>query len=211
MLNRFWINLVFILIGIIFNGISMSYASKLISASNSQNMNGPKLWANNCMRCHNSRAPTEYTPNQWNTIMLHMRIQGGLTKQESKEILAYLTEASLSEFTTGTSTNTSSSNQQGTQSNEQTTSTQETTEEKSSGITVYQKNCSTCHGANGKGITSSIPDFTKKGGVLSQSPSVLLNNITNGIGSMPAKGGNSSLTDQDLQAVLDYIENTFAR
>ncbi|HHF0527009.1 TPA: cytochrome c [Legionella anisa] len=77
------------------------------------------------------------------------------------------------------------------------------------GKVIYQKSCSACHGANGKGIAPSIPDFSKKGGVLSQPSNILLNNIKQGIGSMPAKGGDSALTDQDLKDVLDYIKNTF--
>jgi cytochrome c5 len=203
MQNRFWIKLVFILTGIIFNGFSISYAGKLISASNNKNMSGVQLWANNCARCHNARSPTEFTPIQWDTTMLHMRIQGGLTGQETKAILAYLTEASLPEFKTVTTT---SSNQQDTNSN-----ASGKTAVKSSGKAVYQKTCSACHGTDGKGIGPSFPDFTKKGGVLSHPSSVLLNNINQGISSMPAKGGNPNLSDEDLKAALDYIENTFAK
>ena len=89
-------------------------------------------------------------------------------------------------------------------------SKENTTTSNSSGKAIYQKTCVACHGTNGKGIAPSFPDFTKKGGVLSQPSGVLLNNIKQGIGSMPAKGGDPALTDQDLKAALDYIENTFA-
>jgi len=74
---------------------------------------------------------------------------------------------------------------------------------------IYQKNCSGCHGANGKGVVASAPDFTNKGGVLSQPRGTLFHNIKLGMGSMPAKGGNPSLSDSELKAVLDYIESTF--
>ncbi|CZI89104.1 Cytochrome c555 [Legionella pneumophila] len=79
----------------------------------------------------------------------------------------------------------------------------------SSGQTTYQKNCMSCHGTNGKGIAPTIPDLTKKDGVLSKPSSILLNSIKQGVGSMPAKGGNPALTDQDLENALDYIKNTF--
>ncbi len=79
----------------------------------------------------------------------------------------------------------------------------------SSGKAVYQKTCIACHGENGKGIAPTIPDFTKKGGVLSQSSNILFNNVKQGIGGMPAKGGDPTLTDHDLKTALDYIENTF--
>jgi cytochrome c5 len=215
MQNRIWIKCVLILTLILFNETSMSYAGKLISASNNQPMNGPKLWANNCARCHNNRSPTEFTPNQWGTIMMHMRLQGGLTGEESKAILDYLTQASLSEFTTATTPSSnqqvSASTQPNTKSNEQTASNKKTSEVTSSGSAVYQKSCVACHGGDGKGIAPSIPDFTKKGGVLSKSSGVLLNNIIQGIGAMPAKGGNSSLSDEDMKAVLNYIQNTFSK
>lgn len=77
------------------------------------------------------------------------------------------------------------------------------------GKQIYQKNCSGCHGANGKGVVPSAPDFTHKGGILSQPRNRLFHNIKFGMGSMPAKGGNSSLSDNELKATLDYIENTF--
>jgi len=79
----------------------------------------------------------------------------------------------------------------------------------SQGKQIYQNNCSSCHGANGKGVLPSAPDFTKKGGVLSQPKDTLFHNIKFGMGSMPAKGGNPSLSDNALKAALDYIENTF--
>ena len=79
------------------------------------------------------------------------------------------------------------------------------------GKNIYTQNCTRCHGANGKGVAPSFPDFTKKGGVLSQPTNVLFHNIKHGIGSMPAKGGNPSLSDDQLNAALNYIENKFSR
>ena len=103
MLSRSWMQIILI-IGILFIVYSVSYAGKLFSGLGTPQKSGPQLWVDNCSRCHNYRAPTEFTPNQWNTIMLHMRIQGGLTGKEAKEILAYLSDASLSEFKTATTT-----------------------------------------------------------------------------------------------------------
>ena len=94
MLSRSWMQYI-LMIGILFNVYSVSYAGKLFSGLGTPQKSGPQLWVDNCSRCHNYRAPTEYTPNQWNTIMMHMRIQAGLTGKEAKEILAYLSDASL--------------------------------------------------------------------------------------------------------------------
>lgn len=51
---------------------------------------GSKLWAQNCIRCHNSRSPTSYSETQWEVTMLHMRIRANLTAEEHKAILAFL-------------------------------------------------------------------------------------------------------------------------
>jgi mono/diheme cytochrome c family protein len=51
---------------------------------------GAAAWAENCGRCHNHRAPQEFSPDQWQPIMLHMRIQAGITGQAARDILAYL-------------------------------------------------------------------------------------------------------------------------
>ncbi len=206
MLSRSWMQIILI-IGILFIVYSVSYAGKLFSGLGTPQKSGPQLWVDNCSRCHNYRAPTEFTPNQWNTIMLHMRIQGGLTGKEAKEILAYLSDASLSEFKTATTT--SSASQQKSQGNQSAPKTKNTGQSISSGKAIFQKNCIACHGIDGKGTSPAFPDFTKKGGVLSQSSGVLLHNIIHGIGGMPPRGGNSSLSDDDLKAALDYIESTF--
>ncbi len=200
--------LILILITIVSTGFSFSYAGSTGSATTHLTINGAQLWANNCSRCHNFRSPTEYTPNQWTTIMAHMRIQGGLTGQESRAILEYLTQASESQFATAS---TQSPTSQTTNTNQSVTTKGKTATSALSGSAIYQKTCIACHGVNGKGIAPSIPDFTKKGGILSQPSKVLFNNIKQGIGGMPPKGGNPALTDQDLKAALSYIENTFAR
>ena len=208
MLSRSWTQLI-LMTGIIFNICSVSYAGKLFSGLGTPPKSGPQLWADNCSRCHNYRPPTEFTPNQWDTIMLHMRIEGGLTGKEAKEILAYITDASLSEFKM--STTSVKSNQQSTQKSKSGKKTVKTGKSVSSGKQIFQKNCIACHGIDGKGTSPAFPDFTKKGGVLDQPSSVLLHNITHGIGGMPPRGGNPSLSDNDLKAALEYIESTFAK
>jgi hypothetical protein len=52
--------------------------------------NGSKLWAQNCIRCHNMRPPTTYSDAQWEVVMMHMRIRANLTPNEHKQILAFL-------------------------------------------------------------------------------------------------------------------------
>lgn len=83
------------------------------------------------------------------------------------------------------------------------------------GAAIYAQNCAACHGADGKGSIPGAPDFTAKDGVLKSADNVLIERITNGFqtnGSpmaMPPKGGNASLTAQDISDVLVYMRQQF--
>lgn len=58
---------------------------------------GARLWANNCVRCHNARSPLERNDREWLTIMNHMRARANLTKTEAAAITAYLQMVNLQE------------------------------------------------------------------------------------------------------------------
>lgn len=161
---------------------------------------GSKTWSENCMRCHNMRSPTDLRDDQWVTTVFHMRVRAGLTGQETRDILTFLQgsnarvnniDMGLVESTTAEST-------------------------RISGKPIYESNCLACHGANGKGSIPGVPDFTAKNGRLSKSDSELLSNIITGIQSpgssmpMPPRGGNSALSNADLNAVLRYIKASFS-
>ena len=51
---------------------------------------GAQLWAENCNRCHNIRSPSNYSPAQWEVVMMHMRVRANLTPEEHKKILEFL-------------------------------------------------------------------------------------------------------------------------
>lgn len=83
------------------------------------------------------------------------------------------------------------------------------------GKKVYSQTCIACHGANGKGMIPGVSDFTRPDGPLAKSDEALTESIRNGLVtpgkalSMPAKGGNPSLSDEDIEAVLEYIRAEF--
>jgi hypothetical protein len=54
---------------------------------------GAQLWAENCRRCHNLRAPTSYSADQWEVAVNHMRIRAGLTAEEARMITEFLKAA----------------------------------------------------------------------------------------------------------------------
>lgn len=160
---------------------------------------GAASWANNCSRCHNMRDPQDLRDDQWVTTVFHMRVRAGLTGQQARDILTFLQE----------SNNTAVAEK---------VAFKETTSSAASvlsGNDVYNQSCIACHGANGKGTVPGAPDFTQASGRLSQSDEVLLDHMSQGFQSpgspmaMPPKGGNSSLTNTDLQAVLIYLRESF--
>lgn len=83
------------------------------------------------------------------------------------------------------------------------------------GKAVYSQTCIACHGANGKGAIPGVQDLTAANGPLSKSDEELLVSIAEGFQSsgspmaMPPKGGNPSLTLDDIRAVINYLRSEF--
>lgn len=51
---------------------------------------GAQLWPIYCAQCHKARGGGEFSPAQWDTIMMHMRSKANLTGDDTQAILAYL-------------------------------------------------------------------------------------------------------------------------
>jgi len=60
-------------------------ASKKVAAKS-----GVQLWSENCIRCHNTPSPNTYSPEQWETIGMHMQTRALLTNDERDKIVAFL-------------------------------------------------------------------------------------------------------------------------
>lgn len=54
---------------------------------------GAKLWAENCIRCHNIRNPASLSDRQWKIVLHHMRVRANLTVDEHQSILEFLKAA----------------------------------------------------------------------------------------------------------------------
>lgn len=53
-------------------------------------MDGARLWPVYCSQCHNARPGSEFSPQQWDTIMMHMRTQSNMPAKDARAILQYL-------------------------------------------------------------------------------------------------------------------------
>ena len=66
----------------IFNGCAVS--QKIEAKS------GAQLWAENCQRCHNTPSPSAFSPEQWETVGMHMQTRALLTDKERDKIVVFL-------------------------------------------------------------------------------------------------------------------------
>ena len=59
--------------------------SKAIAAKS-----GVQLWGENCQRCHNTPPPSTFSPEQWETIGMHMQTRALLIESERNKIIEFL-------------------------------------------------------------------------------------------------------------------------
>ena len=169
-----------------------------------QSARGAQAWANNCERCHNMRDPKEFRDDQWRPIVSHMRVRGGLTGREARDVLAFLQAANDVPVVSSSATVTTMP-----------AAADDKSASVSDGQTIYAQTCIACHGIDGKGAIPGVADFTAKEGPLAKSDAELVQNISEGYQSpgsfmaMPPKGGNSALTEEDIRAVLAYLRTEF--
>lgn len=73
-----------------------------------------------------------------------------------------------------------------------------------SGDAVYTAACAACHasGVLGAPVFGDAGQWSAR---LEQGTATLYDHAINGIGSMPAKGGNTSLSDEEVQAAVDHM------
>jgi hypothetical protein len=60
-------------------------ASQQVSAKS-----GAQLWAENCQRCHNTPSPSTFSPEQWETVGMHMQTRALITEEEKTKIVNFL-------------------------------------------------------------------------------------------------------------------------
>ncbi len=53
-------------------------------------MEGAQLWPIYCAQCHNARPGSEFSPDQWNAITMHMRTQSNMPAKNIRAITEFL-------------------------------------------------------------------------------------------------------------------------
>lgn len=74
------------------------------------------------------------------------------------------------------------------------------------GKAVYEANCKTCHGGliPGAPVVGKKEDWAPR---IKQGQDTLHKHALEGFNAMPAKGGNGSLSDDEVKAAVDYMAN----
>lgn len=77
-------------------GMGLKLEPKLIEKNNTSTLvsgpdkSGAELWGNNCIRCHQIPGGSEFSDQEWESIILHMRAIAKLTKKDAEAIKKFL-------------------------------------------------------------------------------------------------------------------------
>lgn len=196
--------LVLVLFFIAAQWITPAYSATEKKEKSGDFIRGSIAWANNCARCHNFRNAAELRDDQWKVAVSHMRVRAGLTGQQARDILRFLQESN-SKFIPA----------EPIWSQSTAAETESIALDLEKGKSIFETTCFACHGKDGRGTIPGVPDFTRKNSSLDKTDAILIKNIWEGYQSpgsplaMPPKGGNPSLTQEDIRKLLVYIRREF--
>ena len=85
-------NIVIRLLAIVLLALSAGHAVAADSEQEQRQMfkDGARLWPVYCAQCHNARPGSEFSPAQWDSILMHMRTLPNLPAKDARAILVYL-------------------------------------------------------------------------------------------------------------------------
>ncbi|MGB3078089.1 MAG: cytochrome c [Saprospiraceae bacterium] len=83
---------IYLTIVILFTGISLlTFLNGCATSQAMADKSGAQLWGENCVRCHNTPSPADYSDGQWEAIGMHMRLRTQtLSPDEMNKIVAFL-------------------------------------------------------------------------------------------------------------------------
>ena len=81
----------YILLILLFVGLWTMFAvSSCAPTARIKAKSGVQLWSENCQRCHNTPSPATFSPEQWETLGMHMQTRALLTTDERQKIVEFL-------------------------------------------------------------------------------------------------------------------------
>jgi mono/diheme cytochrome c family protein len=80
-----------IMVSVLSFGLPSAFAAQLTKSQKAQLfLKGARLWPVYCGECHKARPGSEFSPADWDTIMMHMRSRANLPDDDAQAILQYL-------------------------------------------------------------------------------------------------------------------------
>jgi mono/diheme cytochrome c family protein len=80
-------------LAIAFAAATRVFAAEQAPAQRKLFVEGAKLWPVYCAQCHNARPGSQFSPNQWDIITMHMRTQSIMPAKDMRAIKEFLKEA----------------------------------------------------------------------------------------------------------------------
>lgn len=83
------------------------------------------------------------------------------------------------------------------------------------GKLLYEQSCLVCHGEDGTGAMPGVADLTDDDRLKKLTDSQIEHSIRNGVQregavlTMPAKGGNPAMSDEDISRIIKFMKKTF--
>ncbi len=81
---------IIIIILIAFSSAIIFSVNGCVASDKVKAKSGIQLWSENCMRCHNTPSPNTFSPEQWETVGMHMQSRALLTNDERDKIVKFL-------------------------------------------------------------------------------------------------------------------------
>ncbi|WP_280552535.1 c-type cytochrome [Halomonas sp. 25-S5] len=203
------------------------------TSSGGSSVDGEGIYNNVCMACHETGAAgapvrgdeaawSERTGKGFETLLSHaingfnaMPAKGGnpnLSDEEMRAAVAYVVKPVMdvpTQETGGSDTGDMAANGEnaGGGSSESTSGESASDEAATAGIdgaAIYNQICMACHetGAAGAPVRGNAEQWSAR---LEQSTDTLYSHAINGFNAMPAKGGNPSLSDDEVKAAVDHL------
>jgi mono/diheme cytochrome c family protein len=80
-----------IIAAVLLFGLPSAFATQLTETQKAQLfMKGARLWPVYCGQCHKARPGSEFSPAEWDTIMMHMRSRANLPADDAEAIVQFL-------------------------------------------------------------------------------------------------------------------------
>jgi len=182
-------------------------AAVLLPVDGHAQRSGVEIWSQTCGNCHVLQPANRYSADQWQKLMMHMRITARMTDEDADAVLQFLKGGARQVSATERRVQPEIL---GTVASRDLGLIASADSEK-----VYQKQCAACHGKSGQGngpaasaMSPKPPDLTDSELMGRLTDEVLREVLEKGKGSMPGFG--AILKPAELDALVAYVRSLSA-